>query len=52
MNWIETVDRAIRYMEAHITEPLTAAQIADAVYVSPYYFQKGFTMLCGLTAAE
>lgn len=52
MGWVETIGEAIRYMEGHITEELTAEQVAEAVFCSPFYFQKGFSMLCGFTVSE
>ena len=52
MEWISVLGDSLQYIEAHITEDLTAAGIAKAVNVSPFYFQKGFTMLCGLTISE
>lgn len=52
MEWTEAIGKAVQYMENHITEKLTAEEIAGQVYLSPFYFQKGFTMLCGFTVAE
>ena len=52
MEWIESISKAIEYMETHITENLTVNDIAKEVCISPFYFQKGFSMLCGFTVAE
>ena len=52
MEWSECISRAISYIEDHITEELTIKDIAKAAMVSPYYFQKGFAMLCGFTVGE
>ncbi|MGM9637610.1 MAG: AraC family transcriptional regulator [Eubacteriales bacterium] len=52
MSWMEMVGDAIQYIEAHITEDLSAERIAKQVNVSPFYFQKGFAMLCGFTMSE
>jgi len=52
MEWSESIGRAIDYMEAHITEELTIADIARQAYVSPYYFQRGFSIFCGFTVGE
>lgn len=43
---------AIQYIEEHITENLTVDGIAKRFYISPFYFQKGFTMMCGFTVSE
>ena len=47
MEWSESICKAIDYIESHITEELTIADIAKQAVISPYYFQKGFSMLCG-----
>ncbi len=52
MNWSESISRAINYIESHITEELTITDIANQALISPYYFQKGFSMLCGFTVGE
>lgn len=52
MEWMAVIGTSIQYIEAHITEPLTIETIARAVNVSPFYFQKGFALLCGFTVSE
>jgi len=52
MEWIESISKAIEYIETHITEDLTTSDIAKEVCISSFYFQKGFSMLCGFTVAE
>ncbi|MGN1048268.1 MAG: AraC family transcriptional regulator [Eubacteriales bacterium] len=52
MGWMETIGDAIQYIEQHITEEISADEIARQVNVSPFYFQKGFAMLCGFTLGE
>lgn len=52
MNWVESISNAIEYIESNITEDLTIENIAKHAYVSPFYFQKGFAMLCGFTVGE
>ncbi|MDO4387087.1 MAG: AraC family transcriptional regulator [Clostridia bacterium] len=52
MEWMAVIGNSIQYIEAHITEPLTIEAIARAVNVSPFYFQKGFALLCGFTVSE
>lgn len=52
MGWIENIGEAISYIEDHIMDDLTIEKIASHVYLSPYYFQKGFSMLCGYTVGE
>lgn len=52
MEWTEAISRAIEYIEEHITENITAENIAEQVHISPFYFQKGFSLLCGCTIGE
>lgn len=52
MEWTEAISKAVAYIEDHITEEITVDDIAKQVYISPFYFQKGFSLLCGFTVAE
>ena len=52
MNWAKIIEDAINYIEENITEELTVGRIAKEVNVSAFYFQKGFSMLCGYTVGE
>lgn len=45
MEWMAIIGDSIQYIEEHITEDVTADEVAKAVGVSPFYFQKGFAML-------
>ncbi len=52
MEWMETIDKAIGYIESHLTEDLKAEDVAASVHISPFYFLKGFSMLCGYSVSE
>ncbi len=52
MRWIEGIGEAINYIEENITEEIPIENIAKKAFVSTFYFQKGFAMLCGLTVGE
>ena len=52
MEWAKAISTAIEYIEENITENITAEDIARQVNISPFYFQKGFCMLCGFTITE
>lgn len=52
MEWIESITNAIDYIEQNLTKELTAESIANYVHISPFYFQKGFSMLCGFTVGD
>lgn len=52
MGWMESISEAINYIEENLTENLTIDDIAKHAYLSPFYFQKGFAMICGFTVSE
>lgn len=52
MNWVKIIEDAIDYIEGNITEELTVGRIAGEVNTSAFYFQRGFSMLCGYTVGE
>lgn len=52
MEWTEAVRDAVDFMEKHITEEITMADVAAHVNVSPFYFHKGFSILCGYSITE
>jgi len=52
MEWTEAIREAVSYIEKHITEDITMYDVADHVNVSPFYFHKGFCILCGYSITE
>lgn len=52
MNWSESISRAIEYIENNLTNDISVEDIANHLYISSFYFQKGFSMLCGYTIGE
>ena len=52
MSWLEDITSSIKYIEGHLTDELTLEKIAAKINLSPFYFQKGFSILCGITVSE
>lgn len=52
MEWADAIQNAISYIEENLTENITADDVADHVFMSSFYFQKGFSMLCGYSVME
>ena len=52
MEWTESLKRAISYMETHLLDNVDGYDVAEAVHISPFYFQKGFKLMTGWTIAE
>lgn len=52
MDWVTGIQKAIDYIENHITEELDYEEIAENAFSSPYHFQRVFSILCGYTLGE
>lgn len=52
MDWIIGMQKAIDYMEDHLTETIDYDVIAAQSYSSSYHFQRVFSILCGFTVGE
>lgn len=52
LQYRDMIDNSITYIEAHIKEELTAAQIADRAGYSLYHFCKVFAAVQGVTLGE
>ena len=52
MNLVTGIKNAIDYIGKHITDGLNYNEIARKAMCSPYYFQKLFGILCGITVGE
>lgn len=52
MEWTKAISEAIEYIERNLTEDISVEDIARQVNISPFYFQRGFGMLCGFTISE
>ena len=52
MNWVETLNKAIDYIEDNLLEDITPSQIAKHIHISSAHLQRGFSSLAGLTIGE
>lgn len=52
MDWITGIQRAIDYIEAHLTNELDYDAIARESFSSAFHFQRVFSILCGYTLGE
>ena len=52
MDWIRTVNNAIEYMEGHLMDEITLADIAKHVNLSAFHFQRAFSLLTEMSPAE
>lgn len=52
MDWITGMQRAIDYVENHLTENIDYELVAKESFSSSYHFQRMFSILCGYTLGE
>lgn len=52
MDYIKTLNEAIRYIEAHLENGLTYADVAEHVAISPYHFMRIWKGATGLSLFE
>lgn len=52
MEWLTSLKKSIDYMEEHLLADIGAKEVADAVHISPFYFQKGFKIVTGYSIGE
>lgn len=52
MEWLTSIRSAIDYMEDHLEDNISAQDVADLVYLSPFFLQKGFSLMTGYGIGE
>ena len=52
MDWIAGMQKALDYIEAHLTEEIDFEQVAAESFFSSHYFQRTFSILCGYSLGE
>ena len=52
MDWIDEIQKALDYIEEHLTEEIDYGTIASMCCSSLYHFQRVFGILCGYTLGE
>lgn len=52
MDWLTGIQNAINYVEEHLTEEIDYNEVAKEAACSSFYFQKIFSILCGITLGD
>jgi AraC-like DNA-binding protein len=52
MNWIQSLSRAIHYIENHLTEDINIDDVSNHAYISSSHFQLIFHVVIGMTVGE
>ena len=52
MEWLTCIRNTIDYIERHLGENISAQDVAGQVNISPFFLQKGFSLMTGYGIAE
>ena len=52
MDWIKIISDCIDDIENNLCDDITAESLAKKYFVSSFYFQKMFSIICGCTVGE
>ena len=52
MNWLDSMNKAVEYLEDNITEKLDIEKVAKIALSSTFHFQRMYHMITGVTIAE
>jgi len=52
MEWLSCIKGTIDYLEKHLCEEASVQDAADSVYVSPFFLQRGFSLMTGCGIGE
>lgn len=52
MGWVESIQKAIEYIEEHLLEDLTIENISRQANASAFHFQRTFTILTDITIGD
>ncbi len=52
MEWLARIRTAIDYMEAHLQDDISVQDVAEQVYLSPFFLQRAFSLMTGYGLGE
>ena len=52
MEWLTCIRKSIDFMENHLEENISAQDVADEVFMSSFFFQRGFSLMTGYGIGE
>lgn len=52
MEWLACIRKSINYMENHLMENISVSDVAGQVHISPFFFQRGFSVITGYGISE
>ncbi len=52
MEWLTSIRTAIDYIDEHLEDNISAQDVADRVNISPFFLQRGFSLMTGYGIGE
>jgi len=52
VDWIQSITKAIRYMENNLTNDISIDDVSDQVFISGSHFQRVFNVVTGITIGD
>ena len=52
MEWLTCIRKTIAYIEDHLTDNISIQDIADQIPMSPFFLQRGFSVITGYGISE
>lgn len=52
MEWLTCIRKAVKYVEEHLEDDISAQDVAEEVYISPFFLQRGFSLMTGYGIGE
>lgn len=52
MEWLTCIRAVINYIEEHLLEDIDIDELSSKVYISPYFLQRGFSLMTGYGISE
>ena len=52
MEWLTCIRTAVEYIDTHLEDDINVQDIADRVYISPFFLQRGFALMTGYSIGQ
>ena len=52
MEWLTSIRTAVEYIETHLEDDISVQDIADRLFISPFFLQRGFAVMTGYSIGQ
>ena len=52
MEWLTCIRTAVDYIEDNLENDISVQNIADSLYISPFFLQRGFALMTGYSIGQ